>query len=161
MYLVSRNLSRSGDVFQLYLSDWHACLCCPYCPATDKYYIISGQHRFKAAKQWRDARQLKRLPLPDWCQYFHCEILKQGLTRKVIEETAGRLQAQSSVVRSMSIADTMRHFFELQQRDPDESVQSLLGTTYVNTGKSARDATQVFPRSHVVYCGTDLFKSSY
>ena len=109
----------------------------------DRYYVISGQHRYKAAKRWREAQQQKRQAVPDWCQLFPCDILKQGLARKVIEETAGRLQAQSSVVRSMTIAETFRHFFILQQRDPDDTLQSLLHTTYVNTGKSSKDASPV------------------
>ena len=111
--------------------------------ATGCFYIIAGQHRFEAARQWRDLKGKKREPIGDWAVNFPCTILKEDLDEAEVNHVAGRLQAQSQTVMSMTVSDTMQFFAKLLRRKPKESMTRLLYETYDSTGKTVRDGKPV------------------
>ena len=104
---------------------------------------MAGQHRFEAAKRWRARCSAKGVPVPEWAITFPCEILGSGLSVDELEEIAGRLQAQATIVKKMSPTDTLDFFYRLLQRHPDWSRSTLLAATYKRTGKTAADGTMV------------------
>ena len=115
----------------------------PTYTATNEFFIIAGQHRFEAARQWRILKAKNRETVPDWAVNFPCTILKEDLTEAEINYVAGRLQAQASTVMSMTVTDTMTFFAKQLKKHPKDSMTKLLLTTYDMTGKTVQDGKPV------------------
>ena len=111
--------------------------------ANNTFFIIAGQHRFEAARQWREQKAKAREKIPEWCVNFPSSILRENLSESEINYIAGRLQAQSSVVNAMTVSDTMAYFAKILKKKPKDSVTRLLLETYDCTGKTVRDGKPV------------------
>ena len=111
--------------------------------ADKTYYIISGQHRFEASRQFRERENNKGRAPPQWAVKFNCDVLKEGLSLTELQRIAGRLQAQQGTVRAMTVAETMAFFLKIQKRRPNDTTSKLLVDTFKCTGKSIQDGTPV------------------
>ena len=107
------------------------------------YYVISGQHRFEAARHFRERENHKGRSPPEWAVKFTCDVLKEGLTLTEVQRIAGRLQAQQGTVRAMTASETMAFYLKQQRKRPGEAPSKLLIDTFKCTGKSIQDGTPV------------------
>ena len=112
--------------------------------ATGVFYIVGGQHRYEAARKYREQQIEAHRPVPDWCQKFKCTILRSGLTRGVVEVIAGRLQAQASTLKNMTVAESLEFFYRsYKEAQGSRTVTDLLRDTFRKTGKTVKDGTPV------------------
>ena len=103
------------------------------------YFIISGQHRFEAAKRFRREREEDHKPIPLWCRRFTCDILKPDVTVDFRERIAGRLQSSSLTTLGWSFTETMEYLVQLASKFPEDRRPprtDLLRVTYEKTGKN-------------------------
>ena len=107
------------------------------------YYILAGQHKFKASQAIREGAALANRDPPQFTVNFRCTVLKEGLTVDQLQRAAGRLQSRSQAVMGMSYADTMELLLTegraLRDADPLKEWPNrtrLLSSVYQKSGKS-------------------------
>ena len=115
-----------------------ACLCA----ATQKFYIVAGQHCFVSTQRIREEKLRNNQPVPRWTTRFQCAVVKDGVDAHDVEMVSGRAQAQSTNVMAMSFADTVEVLWKLLQRHqqqhgavPPNRTQILI-ECYGKTGKT-------------------------
>ena len=129
----------------------HAChflaACCPFAPslplvATQRYYVLDGQHKYAAASEMRSEWMRANRELPTWCTTFRCRVVRPDLTVDTLQAIAGRMQAQASAVEAMSYSETMQLFLNMWraevQSTPNKvpSRSEVLRRVYIKSGKS-------------------------
>ena len=116
------------------------CLCLS--AATNKYWVLSGQHRLQATLEFRAKLESAGEPIPEWCKVARCHCTVEGLSKDQLQLLAGRLQAQSSAIIPLSFETTMRRCLDeiKEYRDKHSVVEppytDVLRTTFLKTGKS-------------------------
>lgn len=143
-----------------------SCLC-SFAAVSGKYYVLSGQHRFSAAKKLADKYlDASKVP-PTWCTSFRCSVVKPSATLAERQLIAGKTQTKQTTVLDTPLADRVGWYLHelaeakksvretlLQAEGVEPSPEavmakvnkaSLLKFTYLKTGcKPAVDGTSVF-----------------
>ena len=126
----------------------------PLCPtATGVFYVLSGQHKFRASQLIREAAVLANREPPPFTLNFRCSVLKEGFTLDQLQRVAGRLQSRAQAVRKMTYAETMESLVEearaMREADPAKQWPNrtdLLKAVYTKTAKSELvDGAEVRP----------------
>ena len=115
--------------------------------ASGKYYILSGQHRFEAARAVQLAAVAAAKEPPIWSVQFRCTVVRQSTDLQTRQLIAGKTQAAQSTVLSSHLSDRIDWFRkELQdavdKQDLDTPIVNrtqLLRLTYIKTGCRERE----------------------
>ena len=115
---------------------------------TQKYFVIDGQHKFQASQNIRRKLESENRPVPMWAKQFRCRVLKAGLELEVLQRVAGREQARSQTVASMTFSQTMDWFLREVEKVRSAAERAgepvvinrseLLRLTYDKTGKTTK-----------------------
>jgi hypothetical protein len=114
----------------------------PFATVSNHYWVVSGQHRLEATRKYRQWLEMQRKQLPQWCREARCQLTREGLDVQDLQRLAGRLQAKSGAVISLSLSETMAVFLkdlaEFRQQNASEpsSTADLMRGVYLKTGKS-------------------------
>ena len=110
------------------------------------FYILDGQHKFKAAMTSRLQLEKGRDPVPLWCRVFRCQVLKPGLSVDVRQRLAGRQQARASNIKTQSISESMTILLNAAKAEVEEAkrgnravrhnLTSYLADAYTKSGRS-------------------------
>ena len=66
------------------------------------------------------------------------------MTKSVVEVIAGRLQAQASTLKNMTVAESLEFFYRsYKEAQGSRTVTDLLRDTFRKTGKTVKDGTPV------------------
>lgn len=124
------------------------------CTATGHYYILSGQHRFAAARKVAEEALKKAKVVPSWAQIFKCSVVKPETTLLQRQVIAGKVQQQQSTVHESALSERVRWLIREVADSKAEAAEAgdtwrpnrteLLRLTYLKTGcKEVTDGTMV------------------
>ena len=115
---------------------------------TQKYFVIDGQHKYQASQNIRRKLESENRPVPQWARRFRCRVLKAGLELEVLQKVAGREQARSQTVASMTFSQTMDWFLREVEKVRSAAERAgepvvinrsdILRLTYDKTGKTTK-----------------------
>ena len=110
--------------------------------ASGKYYVLSGQHRYEAARAiYKKALDAAKEP-PAWTSEFRCLVVRPGTDLTTRQLIAGKTQAAQATVLTTTLTDRIRWFLtelnDAVERSDDNAPKvnrtSLLRLTYMKTG---------------------------
>ena len=113
----------------------------PALTAAGFYYVISGQHKYRASQLLKGELEAAGIEVPGFCKAYRCSVLREGLTPTEVKETAGRYQSRSQTVHSMTFSETCDLLLNEAQERWDENGNwpprtELLKSVYLMSGKT-------------------------
>ena len=138
----------------------------PFIAVSGKYYILSGQHRYSAARTIHNNYLDKSQQPPSWTSTFRCTVVKASASLSERQLVAGKTQSKQTTVLDTPLADRVGWYLNelaeakksvretLAQAEGTEpsseavmakvNKSSLIKMTYLKTGcKAAVDGTPV------------------
>ena len=116
--------------------------------------MLSGQHRYEAARAiHKKALDTAKEP-PVWSTEFRCSVVRPGTDLSTRQLIAGKSQAAQTTVLATTLSDRIRWFLTelndaVEQNDEDSpkvNRTSLLRLTYLKTGcREKEDGSMVWP----------------
>ena len=113
--------------------------------ATQKYWVVAGQHSFLASNRIRQQCIADSKAVPRWTTTFRCYIVKPEATVDDIEMLSGRVQAQTANTAQWRFSETLAKFLQLYQKEIQHTEPSKVSRskdlidTYGKTGKNTKD----------------------
>ena len=118
-------------------------------PCSRTYYILDGQHKFRAAEILREERECAGVPradMPDWMCRFRCRVVLQATPMAIHNKVAGREQARGGFSEPVSLhatasmllkdAKVMRSEAKKAVVAPGLSKKALISNIYIKVGKT-------------------------
>ena len=121
--------------------------------ATGKFYILSGQHRFQAARKLAAKLESEAKTVPLWAKTFSCTVVRKETSLETRQIIAGRVQATQGAVVDPTLSERLRWLLrevtEARAKDEPLNRTAVLRLTYVKTAcREKVDGTMVCPCLH-------------